>query len=71
MVVEIEGLVVGTEVVEIVVVIGFRVDRILLVVKIEEDFVDVNVWAIVVGALEAWMLDENVTGGDNVVETVN
>ena len=43
MVVEIEGLVVGTEVVEIVVVIGFEVDRILLVVKIEDDFVDVNV----------------------------
>ena len=71
MVVEIEGLVVGTEVVEIVVVIGFRVDRILLVLNIKEDFVDVNVLAVVVGALEAWMLDENVTGGDNVVETVN
>ena len=69
--VEIEGLVVGTEVVEIVVVTGFRVHRILLVVKIEEDFVDVNVWAIVVGAFEAWMLDENVTGGVIVVEAVN
>ena len=51
--VETAGLIVGINVVEIVVVIGFRVERILLVVKIDEGSVEVNVSTIVVGAFVA------------------
>ena len=58
--VETAGLIVGINVVEIVVVIGFRVERILLVVKIDEGSVEVNVSTIVVGAFVAWIVDENV-----------
>ena len=70
MAVEIVDLVVGIDAAEVAVVIGFRVDEILLVVNIEEEFIDVNIWAIVVGTFVARLVDENGTAGVIVVETV-
>ena len=70
MAVEIVDLVVGIDAAEVAVVVGFRVDEILLVVNIEEEFVDVNIWAIVVGTFVARIVDENGTAGVIVVETV-
>lgn len=43
MAVEIIDLVVGIDAAEAAVVVGFRVDEILLVVNIEEEFIDVNI----------------------------
>ena len=70
MAVEIVDLVVGIDAAEVAVVVGFRVDEILLVVNIEEEFIDVNIWAIVVGTFVARLVDENGTAGVIVVETV-